>query len=849
VAKKVETAGMDGRSRKRSYSPWLRWILLAFITIGLAACGVFYYLAERGRIRSERYEEIAAVAGLKVKEIDQWRLERLADVHEFSKNPLIRNAILGLIKAPKEARLRELIVEQLELERGLGLYSDAFILDTNGRVLISVIGGSSVLDTSETSVFNETISTHKPVLTDLFRADDGKVYIDAMDVIFGESGRSGAVIILRSNADNFLYPLIDTWPVPSRTAQTLLLEKVGDDIVFLSNSPLRAGGALTLRVPIDSNMPIAVQAGLGKVGMFEGKDYRGKDVLADFRPVPSTSWLLVAKVDSSEILTEARYRGVVVILLVILFIVLTMMGTAYAYRKDQVTIYRELSQTGVALRESEEKFRGLVEGSTSAIWIHDGKNFLYANPAALQMTGYNFDELSRLGVTNLIHPDFRESVMKRSEERMKGNELPKHYEYQIVRKNGEAVWIDFSGALIDYQGSQAIIASAYDISDRKRLEEQLVQAQKMEAIGRLAGGVAHDYNNMLAVIMGYTELAAMILGKDDPVYNYIDMIRSTSRRGADLTRQLLAFARREIISPKPIEPNRAIFVLQKMIQKLIGEDISLKFLPGRNVWNIKIDPTQFDQILVNLATNARDAIGGVGKIVIETSNIVADAAYTRGKIGFPPGEYVVLSFSDNGKGMDKETLDKIFEPFFTTKEKGRGTGLGLSTLYGIVGQNGGSVDVYSEPGKGTTFKFYFPRYYGEVEAPEDEEETLDVSGSETILIVEDEEELLDLTKSSLEEYGYKVLTSLSPGKSILLCEMYHDEINLLLTDVVMPSMNGKELRDRIQRIMPGIKTLFMSGYTADIIAHRGVLEEDVEFIQKPFTPYALARKVREVLGS
>lgn len=846
---KVDKVSMDRRNRKPLFSPWLRWILLTFITLGLVTCGIFYYLAERGRIRSERYDEIAAVTNLKVREIDQWRLERLADSRVFSKNPMIRKVVLDLVRAPGDVRLRSMIEEQLELERRLGLYADAFVLDTTGRTLLPISGSSTVLDTSEIEVFNESIAMRRTVLTDLFRGHDGKVHIDAMDVIVDESGHPHAVVILRSDADDFLYPLIDSWPVPSSTAETILLEEKENGIVFLSNSPFRSGSALTLRVLLSSNMPIAVQAGSGKVGMFEGKDYRGKDVLADFRPIPSTRWLLVAKVDESEILAEARYRGVVVILLVILFIVFAMMGTAYAYRRDQVTIYRELSQTGLALRESEEKFRGLVEGSTSAIWIHDDKNFLYANPAALQMTGYSFDELSHLSVVELIHADFRESVTKRSEERMKGGENPKHYEYQIVRKNGEAVWIDFSDAVIDYQGRRAIIASAYDISDRKRLEEQLIQAQKMDAIGRLAGGVAHDYNNMLAIIIGYTELAAMNLKKDDPVYRYVDLIRSTSKRGADLTRQLLAFARREIVSPKPIEPNKSILSLQRMLQKLIGEDIALKFIPGRSIWIVKIDPTQFDQILVNLATNARDAIDGVGEIIIETSNTVIDETYTGGKMSFAPGEYMKLSFSDNGKGMDKETMDKIFEPFFTTKPKGQGTGLGLSTLYGIVGQNGGSVDVYSQPGKGTTFQIYLPRYSGEVDVSAEEGETVDVTGSETILVVEDEADLLDLTKSSLEEYGYKVITSLSPGKSILLCEMYHDEINLLLTDVVMPSMNGKELRERIRRIMPDIKTLFMSGYTADIIAHRGVLEEDVEFIQKPFTPYALAKKVREVLNS
>lgn len=845
----ADAAGMQRRNDKMKFSPWLRWILLAFISVGLAISGTLYYLAERSRIRSERYEEIAAVANLKVKEIDQWRLERLADARVLSKSPLTRKAILGLARAPHDLHLMGEIREQLKLERRLGLYSDAFVLDTAGRKIVSVRESSPFIDASEWPALHQAVANRMTVMSDLFRGSDREVHIDAMDVVLDESGHSVAVVVLRSDADNFLYPLVDSWPVPRQTAETILLEKKGAEIVFLNNLFFHSGSALTMRVPLSSSMPLAVQAGLGRVGMFEGKDYRGKDVLADFHPVPDTPWLLVAKVDASEILSEATYRGGVVILLVILFIILSAVATAYAYRRDQVKIYRELYQAGVALRESEERFRSLVEGSTSAIWIHNGKSFLYANPAALEITGYTFEELSHLSVVELVHPDFRESVMKRAGERMKGGETPKHYEYQIVKKTGEAVWIDFSGAVIDYQGRQAIIASAYDISDRKRLEEQLVQARKMEAIGRLAGGVAHDYNNMLGVIVGYTDLIAMNVKRDDPLRRYVELISSASKRAADLTRQLLAFARREIVSPKPIDPNKAIDSLQKMLGKLIGEDITLKFLPGNNVWNVKIDPTQFDQLFINLATNARDAIDGVGEVLVETANVAVDKAYARNKIGFAPGEYMMLSFSDNGKGMDRETMSKIFEPFFTTKEKGRGTGLGLSTLYGIVGQNGGNIDVYSEPGEGTTFKIYLPRYYGELEKPETESETSNAAGSETVLIVEDEADLLELAKSSLEEYGYKVLTSLSPGKSILLCETYQDEIHLLLTDVVMPAMNGKELRDSIRRIKPDIKTLFMSGYTADIIAHRGVLEEDVEFLQKPFTPYALARKVREVLNS
>lgn len=503
----------------------------------------------------------------------------------------------------------------------------------------------------------------------------------------------------------------------------------------------------------------------------------------------------------------------------------------------------------IALRESEQKFRGLVEGSAAAIFIHDGIRFLYSNPAGLNMTGFTADEISHMAVMDIIHPDCREFVMRQAQERMEGKDVPTHYEFQILKKTGDAIWIDFSGAAIDYQGKPAVIASAYDITDRKRLEEQLIQSQKMEGIGTLAGGIAHDYNNILGVIIGCSSLLMDSLKVGDQAHHYTELISSAATRGADITKQLLAFARRGIFSPRVLNPNVAIGSLQGMLRRLIGENVNLTFLPEKDVWNVKIDPTQLDQVLVNLATNARDAIDNVGTITIETSNANIDEAYTRNRIDFSSGEYVVISFTDTGKGMSKETIEKIFEPFFTTKPKGQGTGLGLSTVYGIVKQNGGSINVYSEVNQGTTFRVYLPRCQDEVEKPEADQVKEDITGIETVLIVEDQVDLLELAASSLKEYGYKVFTASTPADGIRLCERYRDKIHLLLTDVIMPVMNGKELRDKILTIKPDIKTIFMSGYTANVIADRGVLNEGVDFIQKPFTPCVLAQKVHEVLKS
>ncbi len=380
-------------------------------------------------------------------------------------------------------------------------------------------------------------------------------------------------------------------------------------------------------------------------------------------------------------------------------------------------------------------------------------------------------------------------------------------------------------------------------------EKQLRQAQKMEAIGRLAGGVAHDFNNMLSVITGYGELALASLNPVDPLYGDIEEIIKAGKRSADLTRQLLAFARKQTISPRVLNLNELLAGSQKMLGRLVGEDIDQQYVAGPELWNVLIDPSQFDQIIANLAVNARDAISGVGKITVETANMSIDETYCHLHQGFRPGDFVMLSVSDSGHGMDNEVLEHIFEPFYTTKKEGKGTGLGLSTVYGIVKQANGFINVYSEPEKGTTIRIYQPRVLDEAEAETPLSDREDLTGTETVLVVEDERQILELTKKILKKLGYTVLAAATPGEACVLAEKHDRPIDLLLTDVVMPNMNGKELQERIEQIKPGIRTLFMSGYTANVIVHRGVLPKGTQFIPKPFNRAALGRKIREVLDN
>ncbi|MBN2400979.1 MAG: PAS domain S-box protein [Spirochaetes bacterium] len=403
--------------------------------------------------------------------------------------------------------------------------------------------------------------------------------------------------------------------------------------------------------------------------------------------------------------------------------------------------------------------------------------------------------------------------------------------------------------LNDKNEISAVIELVEDITERILLETQLRQAQKMEAVGRLAGGVAHDFNNMLSVILGYTELSLDNIDPSHPVHANLKEIFSAATRSSNIVRQLLAFARRQTFAPKVLDLNKTVENMLKILKRMIGEDIDIAWIAYPELWPVKMDPVQIEQMLANLCVNARDAIAGVGKITIETGNIVFDEIYCRNHAGSQPGEYTMLAVSDNGSGMGKDVIDKIFEPFYSTKTEGKGTGLGLATVFGIVKQNNGFINVYSESGKGTTFKIYLPKYTGQIteRTIESKAASLPASQGEKILVVEDEAMIRQICKVMLESYKYEVQTAATPEDAVKLVSDCPCGIQLLITDVILPGMNGKDLSNRLKEICPSLKCLYMSGYTSNVIAHRGMLDEGVNFIQKPFTIQSLLQKVREVL--
>ena len=522
------------------------------------------------------------------------------------------------------------------------------------------------------------------------------------------------------------------------------------------------------------------------------------------------------------------------------------------YAVERKKAERSLRSSELALRQSEASFRSLVLHSPYAIFRSgsDG-GFLDANPALVSMLGYGSDsELMALDLSTDVFGDPSQS--KVLVEFFKSQTQFRGIEVGWKQKDGKLITVSLTGRPVrDEEGTlKHFEIIAEDVTERKALEAQLRQSQKMESVGRLAGGVAHDFNNLLSVILGYSEVLEDRLDHNNELRKHAEAIKKAGLRAASLTRQLLAFSRQQMLEPKVINLNKVVTDTEEMLRRLIGEDIELTTVLEPALGQVKADQGQIEQVIMNLIVNARDAMPQGGKLAIETANVELDEAFAQQHPPTLPGPHVLLAVTDTGVGMDREKQTHIFEPFFTTKGKNKGTGLGLAVVYGVVKQSNGYIWVYSEPGKGATFKIYLPRV---VEAVEKGSQSTgppeSLSGSETVLLVEDEESLRRLTRSLLEQSGYTVLEASEGAEALRIAHQHQGTIHLLLTDVVMPGTGGRVLAEKIALNYPDTKVLFMSGYTDFAVTTHGVLEEGIFLLQKPFTRGALMRKVREALDT
>ena len=982
------------RDNDTAANPRQRLWIVAFALSALLIAGLGYthYRATEEHVYSEKAQDLAAIGTLKAEQVTEWRRERLADAIRFAQGPTLTRALAKT----DDSDLHTMLV----LNRKGSFYEDTLLLSQTGAILRSATASPIPTTPATKRALEIALATRSPTLSDFFLCDNGTVHIDTAAPVCEADGRPTAAFILRSNAEDFLYPMLRSWPVTSDSAETLLVRREGKEAVILNTPHSPLDTAEKLRIPLTRTVSPAVQAVLGRQGLFRGKNYLGVEVLADLRPIRNSDWFMVAQVDRSEILKEVRYSAVATTRLAILGILLVAAVTAFGYRRQQASLYRNLYCAEREQRAYAEKFRTilysigdavitsdekgcvqqmnavaeqltgwseadafkrplddvfhvvaeetraplvnpvqrvLTEGQIASLANHsvliarDGTEHLIADSGApirdesgalvgvvlvfrdqtaehesqralreserrlstlmnnlpgmayrcdcdtywtmrfvsegcQTLTGYKPSDLienAGIAYADLIHPDDRQYVWDAVIQAIKVRQ-PFMLEYRIRMADWSEKWVWERGcAVIRPDGStEALEGFITDISERKqasaeqtRLVEQLHQSQKIEAVGRLAGGIAHDFNNMLSIILGNAELAMGRLGNNNPAHSELREIITASSHTAELVKRLLAFASKQTVTPRSMNLNDAISDMLPMLHRLIGEEIVVEWSPGSDLWPVLLDPGQLGQILVNLAVNARDAIIDVGRISIATRNVTYTQPAGGVQEGAANGDYVLLSVNDSGCGMDATTQSRIFEPFFTTKQPGAGTGLGLPTVYGIVKQNKGFIELESKPAAGSRFAVYLPRLAAHHPLPTTlppvtaSPPLLPQSGTETILLVEDEPALLGLTHILLKKMGYTVLPAKNAETALEQARTFAGSIHLLLTDVVMPGMNGRDLWKKLSSQKPDLKVLFMSGYTSNILSNRGMIEGPFHFIQKPFTMDDLSTKLREALAS
>ncbi len=1011
-------------------------LVFMLVVTAILSAGYLYSRNMQKHFHQQAEAELAAIADLKINELQQWRRERLWDASVFFKNAVFSGLVTNFFKNPDDMADRAQLGAWLEKLQENSGYDRVFLVDLQGTERFSVPENHQQQKAAGETGYVRILGSRRIAFLDFHRDPfEQKPHLDvAVPVLSGPGWeKATGLLILQIDPQRYLYPLIRRWPVPSETAESLLVRRDGDDVQFLNQLRYKKDAALTLHFPLTAASLPAVMAVRGREGIVQGIDYRGEQVVAAIRTVPDSPWFLVAKMDLDEV-NRPLYQRLIWITILIGTLLLGAGGIiGFVWRNHRAQFYRLKYLAAQAAEDSEKRLMLIFEGSKDGIMVAEAesKRIIVANRAVSELLGYSHEELLTLGVGDIHPPEELPAIVKNFERQARA-EISIAADMPMKRKDGSVFYADINTTPIEYGGRACLLGTFRDVTDRmlararierlnrvlrtirninqliiraktaeelirsacnllvdhasygsaliiltdsdgapighmeagvggdflllveqmdrgelpecckaadtvdgvclirghgdicetcpigdqcvsprkmsvrlrhqdtvygylsvgldretemdseeerlfvelagdlayalhnmemkktvqvaeqetKRLEAQLIQSQKMEAVGQLAGGVAHDFNNLLTIILGYSQMIGEEMGAGSGSGEAIKEIHDAAIRAKNLTRQLLAFGRKQMLEMHVVDVNQVVKGFEKLIRRTIGEDIRMELLLTPDQTWVKADISQLEQILMNLAVNARDAMPDGGVLTIETACMDLDESYTASRLGSAPGPHVMISVNDTGSGMDHETVERIFEPFYTTKPLGRGTGLGLSTVYGVVKQHGGNIWVYSEPGRGTTFKVYLPSVAQEI--PEEQQRPKvqqPVTKGLSVLVVEDEPSLMKLARRVLERSGYQVHAAGDAEDAVEFARTTQAPIHLLLTDVIMPKMKGTEVFGKVIHYHPEIRVLYMSGYTENVIARQGILQEGIHFLQKPFSARSLLEKVSETLGS
>jgi PAS domain S-box-containing protein len=786
---------------------------------------------------------LATAANEHAREIAEWFEQRSSDAEALARNPLISDELRRLLGTSDSTPMQRDVLSWMESLTRSRQFLSVVLVDPAARIRFQVPPNAARTEADEMTAARTILTTGETRIVD---AMDTQGSGDRLSWVVPLGGTPPvAALIMVSNPEQHLWPDLNRWFDRTSSAEVVMIRQDGDDVVFLNAPHQTAGAPRRLRMAEQPWVP-AIRALTGESGEVYALDYRGVPVIAAMRRIERTPWALVLKVDQREVDTQVWHdTWLIAVTIGAVFIVVMLSGVSVWLRRE-AGVSRHVAQLATAIAQTPMSV--VITDLTGAI--------SYVNPMFTTVTGYTSEEA--IGQNpRILKSGTHDVAFYRQLWDTVATAGVWTGEIHNRRKTGELFWESATisqlrnerGELFGYVAiKRDITAEKQGAIELDQVRAQLTQAQKMESVGRLAGGVAHDFNNMLAVILGHAEIALEGLSEHDQRREHLVEILQAGQRSADLTRQLLAFARKQAIRPKVVDLNDSVGNMLKMLRRLIGENIEVRWVPGPDLWPVHIDPAQVDQILANLSVNARDAIAGGGVVTITTANVHVTPEVVRGLPRWRVGEFVELTISDSGCGMTPDVLSHLFEPFFTTKEAGKGTGLGTATVYGIVTQNQGFIHVDSTVGVGTHMRVFLPRVAGHgADVTTDAPMALPM-GTETVLLVEDEPAMLETCRRMLVHLGYTVLPCQSPEEAQTTLVTYTGRIHLLLTDVVMPGGSGRDLAEATRRADPSIKVLFMSGYTAELLAGTDGPAGGVGCLAKPFSTAELATKLREALS-